>query len=54
MLLRRADAGEESDPIVGKFLAFLVRDMEALATEGSDPTKCPIPAERQFLAHFLP
>jgi antitoxin PrlF len=29
VLLARAEAGEESDPVVGKFLAFLVRDMEA-------------------------
>jgi antitoxin PrlF len=29
VLLTRAEAGEESDPVVGKFLAFLARDMEA-------------------------
>jgi antitoxin PrlF len=29
VLLTRAEAGEESDPVVGKFLAFLTRDMEA-------------------------
>src|SRR5438270_11845839 len=28
VLLTRAEAGEESDPVVGKFLAFLARDME--------------------------
>jgi antitoxin PrlF len=29
VLLTRAEAREESDPVVGKFLAFLARDMEA-------------------------
>jgi len=29
VLLTRAEAVEESDPLVGKFLAFLARDMEA-------------------------
>jgi antitoxin PrlF len=29
VLLTRAEAGEQSDPVVGKFLAFLARDMEA-------------------------
>jgi len=28
VLMTRADATEESDPVVGKFLAFLARDME--------------------------
>jgi antitoxin PrlF len=28
VLLIRAEAGEDSDPVVGKFLAFLARDME--------------------------
>ena len=28
MLLTRDEAGEESDPVVGKLLAFLARDME--------------------------
>lgn len=28
MLLTRDEAAEESDPVVGKFLAFLARDME--------------------------
>ena len=28
VLLTRADAADESDPVVGKFLAFLARDME--------------------------
>jgi antitoxin PrlF len=28
VLLTRAEAGEEIDPVVGKFLAFLARDME--------------------------
>ena len=32
VLLTRADAREESDPVVGKFLAFLARDMEANPT----------------------
>src|SRR5579863_1396944 len=29
VLLTRAEAAEESDPVVGKFLAFLAGDMEA-------------------------
>jgi antitoxin PrlF len=29
VLLTRADTREESDPVVGKFLAFLARDMAA-------------------------
>jgi antitoxin PrlF len=28
VLLTRAEASDESDPVVGKFLAFLARDME--------------------------
>ena len=28
VLLTRAEAGEGNDPVVGKFLAFLARDME--------------------------
>jgi antitoxin PrlF len=28
VLLTRAEAREESDPVVGKFLAFLARNME--------------------------
>jgi antitoxin PrlF len=29
VLLTRAEAAEESDPVVGRFLAFLSRDMES-------------------------
>lgn len=29
VVLTRADATEQDDPVVGKFLAFLARDMEA-------------------------
>ncbi len=32
VLLTRAEATEESDPVVGKFLVFLARDMEAQPT----------------------
>lgn len=33
VLLTRAEASEENDPVVGKFLAFLARDMEARPTQ---------------------
>ena len=33
VLLTRAEAGEEIDPVVGKFLAFLARDMEVHPTQ---------------------
>jgi antitoxin PrlF len=33
VLLTRAAASEEDDPVVGKFLAFLARDMEVQPTQ---------------------
>ncbi len=33
VLLTRAEATEENDPVVGKFLAFLAHDMEAQPTQ---------------------
>lgn len=33
VLLARAEASEENDPVVGKFLAFLAHDMEVRPTQ---------------------
>jgi antitoxin PrlF len=40
VLLTRVEAREETDPVVGKFLAFLARDMEVhpVQIRGIDPT----------------
>jgi antitoxin PrlF len=40
VLLTRADSTDESDPVVGKFLAFLAHDMESRPTQirGVSPT----------------
>jgi len=50
VLLTRAEATEDSDPVVGKFLAFLARDMEAQPTQirkrcSRPDAPCPIARE---------